>query len=122
MKRKVSEKKFYFENLKIYQKGLDLAINICKVAGSFPFKFSRIRDQLIGAIISVPLNIAEGTGRRSSKEKRNFYRISQSSLFECIPLLKICNELKLINKNDYIQFNQEIIELSKMLTKFSQVI
>jgi four helix bundle protein len=114
------EKGFYFEKLEIYKRSLKLAIEICKIAANLPIKFSRIRDQLIGAAISVPLNIAEGAGRNSNKEKRNFCRMARSSLFECIPLLEICNELKLMSEQNFEKFNDEILELSKMLTKFIQ--
>jgi len=54
----------FFEDLNVYQKSLNLSFMICRKASSFPFKFSRIRDQLIGAVISAPLNIAEGSGRK----------------------------------------------------------
>jgi four helix bundle protein len=88
---------FFFEKLIVYQRSLSFAIRLCKIASNFPIKFSRIRDQLMGAGISIPLNIAEGSGRSSNKEKINFYKISRTSLFECIPIFKICAELNLFN-------------------------
>ena len=107
--------KFYFEDLEVYRRSLQLAIIICKIASRFSFKFSRIRDQLIGAAISVPLNIAEGSGRKSIKERSNFYKISITSLFEIIPLLEICIGLNLIEKNNYDDFRRETTELAKMI-------
>ena len=107
--------KFFFENLEVYQRSLRIAIALCKIGSRFPYKFFRIRDQLIGAIISIPLNIAEGSGRRSIKEKKNFYKISLASLFECIPLLEICLELDLIKKEDYERFRKEITEIAMMI-------
>jgi len=106
---------FFFEKLKIYQRSLAFGIRLCKIASEFPIKFSRIRDQLIGTGISIPLNIAEGSGRKSSKEKINFYKISRTSLFECIPLLRICLNLKLIEENIYQDLRKEATELSKMI-------
>jgi four helix bundle protein len=111
----MSREEFFFEKLKIYQRSLEFAKNLCQKASNFPMKFSRVRDQLIGATISVPLNIAEGSGRKSSKEKINFYKIARTSLFECIPLLEICLELNLIERGEYQKFREEIIELSKMM-------
>ena len=105
----------FFEKLKIYQRSLEFAKNLCRKGSNFPIKFSRIRDQLIGAVISVPLNIAEGSGRKSAKERINFYKIARTSLFECIPLLEICLELDMINKNEYQKFRSEIVALSKMI-------
>ncbi|MDP3052393.1 MAG: four helix bundle protein [bacterium] len=107
---------FLFENLDVYQRSLKLAINICKIANNFSIKFSRLRDQFIGAGISVPLNIAEGSGRDSQKGKKNFYKISRTSLFELIPILEICLNLELINKIVYNEFKEEIESLSKMLS------
>ncbi len=106
---------FFFENLKVYRRSLDFAIKLCKIASGFPIKFSRIRDQLIGAGISIPLNIAEGSGRNSSKDKINFYKISRTSLFECIPILEICVSLNLINEVTFIELRNEDIEISKMI-------
>lgn len=106
---------FFFEKLKIYQRGLEFAIKLCKIASTFPIKYSRIRDQFIGAGISIPLNIAEGSGRKSGKERANFYRTSRTSLFECIPILEICLNLKLINEIVYRDLRKEATELSKMI-------
>lgn len=106
---------FFFENLKVYRRSLDFAIRLCKLASNFPIKFSRIRDQLIGAGVSIPLNIAEGSGRNSEKEKINFYKISRTSLFECIPILEICVKLGLIDKNTFLELRREDTEISKML-------
>jgi four helix bundle protein len=106
---------FFFEKLQIYKRSLEFAKNLCQRSSNFPLKFSRIRDLLIGAVISIPLNIAEGSGRRSIKEKINFYKIARTSLFECVPLLEICLELGMINKSEYQNFRSEIVALSKMI-------
>jgi len=106
---------FFFEKLQVYQRSLEFAIKLCKIASEFPPKFSRIRDQLIGAGISVPLNIAEGSGRKSAKEKVNFYKISRTSIFEITPIIEICLKLNLINEQIYKETREEAIELSKMI-------
>ena len=110
------EEKFNFENLKVYQRSLKLSIEMIKEVQGFNFKYNRIRDQLIGATISVPLNIAEGNGRRSSKDKNGFYKIARSSCFECIPLLSICSELQLINKIKHDHWRAEIREICGMIS------
>lgn len=102
------KEQFFFEKLKVYEKSLKLAIKLSKIASNFSIKFSRIRDQLIGAAISIPLNIAEGSGRKSSKEKMNFYKISRTSLFEYIPILEICLELNLIKDEDSSNFKVKL--------------
>ena len=109
---------FNFKKLKIYNRSLEFSIELCKKASDFPIKFSRIRDQLIGAAISVPLNIAEGSGRKTIKDKIHFCKIAQASLFECVPILDICFRLSLFDTNFYNRFKQEITEISKMLSSF----
>ena len=109
------EDQFNFEKLEVYQRSLKLAIEIIKVAQEFNYKYNRIRDQLIGAIISVPLNLAEGSGRKSFKEKINFYKYSKGSCFESIPLISICLELKLISKKQHDSWRSEIRELCGMI-------
>lgn len=108
--------KFIFENLDVYQLSLELSIEICRAVTNFSYKYSRIRDQFIGAIISIPLNIAEGNGRGSSKEKINFFKIARSSSFECIPLLSIIQALELLNNEKVIEYRQKIKRISSMLS------
>lgn len=95
---------FVFEKLEVYKRSLKLSIEIAKVASNFDYKYSRIRDQLIGAIISIPLNIAEANGRGSSKDKINFYKFARGSCFECIPIIDICLNLKLINESNALKY------------------
>ena len=106
---------FFFEKLNVYQRSLKFAIALCRIASKFPIKFSRIRDQLTGAVISIPLNIAEGSGRKSVKERINFYKISRSSIFEIVPILEICLKLKLIEKTISQDLREEAVVLSKMI-------
>ena len=105
---------FNFENLEVYQRGLEFSVELCRLASKFPYQYNRLRDQLIGATISFPLNIAEGSGRNSRKDKVNFYRIARASIFECIPILTISYQLNLIDNLILIKYKQEALELSKM--------
>ena len=112
------DESFFFEKLKIYQRSLAFSTRICVIASGFPLKYSRIRDQLIGAAISIPLNIAEGSGRKSPKERINFCNISRASLFECVPILEICKKLELIEPPSADELKNETVELSKMINGF----
>lgn len=107
--------KFIFENLKVYQRSLDFAIKLIQIAIKFPIQYSRLRDQLIGAGISIPLNLAEGSGRLTLKDKINFYKNSRASLFEIIPILDISYKLNLIMEEDLYKFRKEAVEISKII-------
>jgi len=107
---------FSFEKLEVYKKSLRLSIQICRLASSFDYKYQRIRDQLIGAIISIPLNIAEGSGRNYNKEKIQFYKIARASLFECLPILEISYNIDLISVDQKNFIRNELTEISKMIS------
>jgi len=107
---------FIFEKLDVYQKSLNLSIEVCKSMVQIPYKYARIRDQFIGAVISVPLNIAEGSGRTSAKEKANFYKIARGSSFECVPLSKIMLKLGLIDEQTVSEWKGLMSEICRMLS------
>ncbi len=73
---------YRFEKLRVYNDALDLVEEIYKVVKLLPSdeKFALI-DQLKRAVISVVLNIAEGTGGLGDKEFKSFLRIALKSLY-----------------------------------------
>ena len=79
-----------------------------------------ILDQLRRASLSISLNLAEGSGRYHSRDKKNFYYISRGSLFECIPILTILRKESIIPEDQYTQIYNESQILAKMLTKLIQ--
>ena len=103
----ITDNSFSFERLEVYQRALHFATELCQMGVEFPHVYSRLRDQLVGAVISVPLNIAEGSGRLGGKDKANFYKYARASVFESIPILTICNNLKLIKTEDVVRYKGE---------------
>ena len=73
------------------------------------------KDQLKRASLSIMLNIAEGTGRFTNKDKRNFYVISRGSVFECVALLDFLENESKVEKEEYESLYSDLEELSKML-------
>jgi len=70
--------KFRFENLEIWQRSVDIARKLFKIADSLETKkLYRFADQLRGAGLSMPNNIAEGSGSTSEKEFINFLNIER---------------------------------------------
>lgn len=104
---------FLFENLEVYQKAVSFVVNIRPCLSQIPDK--EIKDQLRRAALSIPLNIAEGQGRNTDKEKVQFYKIARGSLFECIPLIQIINRIGLIDEMEYKQLYNSAEEIGKMI-------
>ena len=86
---------FDFEKLIVYQKakGFNLAtrtyLQNTKLDPS-------TADQLRRASLSIVLNIAEGSGRFSKPDRKNFFTISRSSIFECIAIYDVLKHEYLI--------------------------
>ena len=66
-----------FKQLKIWQKGFEIAVDTYRLINSFPQseKYS-LAQQVTKAAISIPSNIAEGSSRRSEKDYYRFIEIS----------------------------------------------
>ena len=74
---------YSFEKLKVWNEAKELVVNVYHLLDSFPmFEKFALCDQIRRAIVSVPSNIAEGSGRKSLKEKTHFLEISYGSLME----------------------------------------
>lgn len=72
-----------FKNLKVWQKGIKLVVDIYKTSKKFPQEeLYGLTSQMRRSAISVPSNIAEGCGRNSDKDFNRFLEISLGSSFE----------------------------------------
>ena len=77
---------FPYENLEVYKKAYTAnqkAYRFLKGNNSIP---GYAKDQLGRASLSIMLNIAEGSGKFSNKDRRNFYVTARGSAFECASL------------------------------------
>lgn len=106
---------FDFENLDVYKKAKELNKEILKFFKENKKIDSYIRDQLRRASISMVINIAEGSGRFSKADKRNFYIIARGSVYECVSLFEIILEENQIIKEKFYGFYQKLETISKML-------
>jgi four helix bundle protein len=104
---------FLFESLEVYKKSMDFLVRIYALNGKL--KDWTIKNQLRRAVMSIPLNIAEGQGRMHGKEKRQFYNTARGSLLECVPLIQACSRLKYIDQMKYEQLYNLANEIGKML-------
>lgn len=106
---------FDFENLDVYKKSKELNKEVLLFLSQNKQVDSYIRDQLKRAAISITINIAEGSGKFSKADKRNFYTISRGSVYECVSLLELIADENQIPKEKYEEFYQKFETLSKIL-------
>jgi four helix bundle protein len=111
----MSEDKFDFENLKVYQRALEYVYFVYKVTKTFPKEelFS-LTDQFRRAATSICLNIAEGSGG-SKTEFKHYLKLSRRSSRECVAITEISYRQSYINGEIKKQSRLFCTEISKML-------
>lgn len=105
---------FDFEKLLVYKKAKAFNADIRDFIKSSQLD-AISKDQLRRAALSIVLNLAEGSGRFSQADRRNFYIISRSSVFECIATLDILKDEGTVDESVFQKFYAQAEELSKIL-------
>ena len=103
---------FAFEKLLVYQKSIDFADHICATTEQFSRGYGFLVDQLNRASLSISANIAEGNGRFTKADSRNFFIIARGS----VPLLELARRRLLINDTKHDLLKAELEEISRMLS------
>ena len=104
-----------FEKLKIWQKAMDIAVKVYEISALLPTdeRFNLIH-QIKKCAVSIPSNIAEGSGRNHNKEFIQFLGIANGSTFELITQLILAKRLKLIEESIIQPIINQLVEVSNM--------
>ncbi|MGJ8641141.1 MAG: four helix bundle protein [Opitutaceae bacterium] len=107
-----------FENLLVWSKAHQFVLNTYKMTLTFPDseKFG-LTSQFRKAAVSIPANIVEGYGKRSSADKARFFNIAQGSLNECRYYLRLANDLGYAETQS---LTQQLNEIGKMLNSYTK--
>ncbi|MBO5427792.1 MAG: four helix bundle protein [Paludibacteraceae bacterium] len=96
------DNKYDYKQLDVYKEAKALVVTVYTYIKKFPREEQyALCDQLRRAVISIPSNIAEGSGRRSSKEQVHFLEIAMGSLCEVDCQLDIACDLGYIEQDEY---------------------
>ena len=107
---------FTFEKLLVYQKAIDFADVICSKTEQFNRGYGFLVDQLNRASLSIAANIAEGNGRFTKPDRKNFFGIARGSVQECVPLLELAYRRKLIDQSCHLELKAHLEEIARMLS------
>lgn len=111
-----------FRDLRVWQTAQNLCVDIYKETTEFPKQEQfGLTSQMRRAAVSVPSNIAEGFGRRSAKEKEQFYHHSLGSLFELDTQLELALDLQFTKREVYEVLRKQIGYCQAMLIKLLKV-
>jgi len=115
--------RFRFENLEIWHKAVELSRKLFRLANELEKqKLFRFADQLRGSGLSMPNNIAEGSGSTSKKEFIQFLNIARRSTFENASMIMIFEKDKLITEGVRNELMKDLDELCRMITAFSKTL
>ncbi len=107
---------FMFENLQVYQKAVDFADRIAALTEGFPRGYYFLVDQLNRAGLSVATNLAEGNGRFTKADRKNFFIIARGSAQECVPLIEIARRRGFINDAHHGGLRAELEVIARMIS------
>ena len=106
-----------FRNLNAYIKAKELVSQVYALIKKFPKEEQyALCDQLRRAVISIPSNIAEGSGRLTTKDQSHFYSIAYGSLMEILAQLDVASDLGYITKEEFQHIETLIDVEAKLLT------
>ena len=109
-----------FEELVVWQKSHQFALEIYKLTQSFPqHELFGLVSQIRRCAVSIPANIAEGFKRRGKADKLRFFNISQGSLEEARYYLILANDL---GYADTKRLKTNLDEISRMLDAYMKSI
>lgn len=105
------------EKLDVWKKSVDFTVEVYKITEKFP-KDERfwLISQIRRASVSIAANIAEGAGRRSTKEFLNFLSMSQGSASEIETEFLIGFRLGYLSEETYRGSVMKLDEIGRMLT------
>ena len=105
-----------FKDLNVWKKSMDFVTEIYQQVSLFPEdeKFGLV-SQMKRAAISIPSNIAEGSGRNSKKEFIHFLSIAKGSSYELQTQILLSSRLGLLNEVKTEKLNDSICEIQKMI-------
>jgi len=107
-----------YQNLDVYKLSMQLAYDVYQIVSTFPdFEKFGLSSQLRRASVSVPSNIAEGSGRQYQKEFVQFLFLAKGSLREVITQLELSKMLGYIDDELFSQTQDSADRLHKMLNR-----
>ena len=105
------------ERLDAYQCALRFAAQSLQILNGVPRGHAELTDQLRRATLSIPLNIAEGAGKPTHKDRARFHAIARGSAMECGAILDLLRLQALADEERVAEAKVLLVRLVAMLTR-----
>ena len=113
----MTEPKYSYKNLEAYKESKKLVKQVYALLKKFPKEEQyALCDQLRRAVISVPSNIAEGSGRTSAKDQAHFFEMAFGSLMEVDCQMDIAQDLGYVSLDEHEEVTVQISKVAALLS------
>jgi four helix bundle protein len=106
-----------YENLDVYRLAIEFLRLSMQVTAALPRGESELRSQLKRASMSIPLNVAEASGKPSGADRARYHAIARGSAMECGALLDVCAIAGYVASDDALKGKRLIVRIVAMLSK-----
>jgi four helix bundle protein len=111
--------KLNHETLDAYQAAIEFLALASRLLEKFPRGYGPLADQLRRAALSIPLNIAEGYGKRGRDDRARFYDIARGSAHECGAILDASKVLRIVDEDAFAEGKTLLHRVVSMLVKMA---
>ena len=108
---------FDHDRLDVYRLSIDYVASSFLIASKLNGCHRHARDQWLRAAQSIPLNIAEGNGKRSLKDRSRFLDIARGSALECVAIQDILAATEGLNDQSHADLKRSLHRIVSMLTR-----
>ena len=108
------------EKLVVYQKSIEFLAFSTRLVETLPRGHGGLADQLKRASLSVPLNIAEASGRTGSADNARRFAIARGSALECGAILDACRVLGVVDNQTVAEGKAVLTSVVAMLSKLAR--
>lgn len=106
----------HFRKILVWQKSITLVTKIYSATSTFPKEeMFGLTSQIRRSSVSIPSNIAEGSGRESNKDFLRFLYISLGSIFEMQTQLEIAKNIIYLKEEEFNNLYEDSREIERML-------
>jgi four helix bundle protein len=108
------------EKLDVYQRSIEFLAAALRICERLPRGQAPLADQFRRAAMSIPLNIAEGSGRAAGSADRTRFRgIARGSAMECGAIMDVVRLLDVAPEPDWAHAKALLVRVVEMLSKMS---
>ena len=111
---------FDHERLDVYRLSIEYVAFSYQIAKGLTGINRAARDQWLRASQSIPLNIAEGNGKQSLKDKNRFFEIARGSALECASIHDVLRVCDAIDEEANCRGKADLKRIVSMLTRLIQ--